>query len=321
MKRIFSILLILILLGGCTTADYNNSDDQDKPKTIAVLLKAIVNPYWQEMRSGMQDAADDLGVELVLLYPESETDVEQQNMIFRDLIAQKPDAIICAPCDSMMGPQMETLAKQADIKLFAVDTAAENTDVPYIGVDNEKVGAMAAEHLAKTLNYSGQVAVFTGSQIQSPHFYRANSFLKTIRQYPGIDIVAMRYTASDFEHGMAETKTVLNLYPDLDGIFCTSAVMSLGVVEQVKAMFRQNYVQIVTVDTQPDALAAVSSGQISGLITQDGYANGYQAIKTAVDGLSGKKVEQNTYLPVELLTRKNVDEFTEKYLQRRDTHD
>ena len=74
-------------------------------------------------------------------------------------------------------------------------------------------------------------------------------------------------------------------------------------------------------DTQPDALAAVSNGLISGLITQDGYDIGYKAIETVMDSLAGKDVGQNIYLPIELLTRQNVDDFTEQYLQRRDMHD
>lgn len=320
MKRLLSFALALLLLGGCTAHDAGQGV-QNHSTTIAVLLKSMGNPHWQEMRSGLQDAASKYGVELILLYPENETDTNQQTMIFRDILEQKPDALLWAPCNSLLGPQMELLAEQAGVPLFTVDTRADNTDAPFIGVDSTLVGTMAAEYLGETFDYAGQFAVIAGPQSQSCHFERAGGFLSTMRQYPNIDIVAIRYTDSNFDSGMEATRDILEVYPDLDGIFCTSAVMALGAVEQVKATFLQNSVQIVTVDTQPDALAAVSNGLISGLITQDGYDIGYKAIETVMDSLSGKDVGQNIYLPIELLTRQNVDDFTEQYLQRRDMHD
>ncbi len=316
MKRILSLLVALLLLSGCT-ADYGAAQPPSESVTIAVLLKSMGNPHWQEMRNGLQDAAAQYGVELILLYPENETDVNQQSMIFRDILDQKPDALLWSPCDSLLGPQMALLAEQAGVPLFTVDTRADGTRVPFIGVDNKQVGVMAAEYLLEASDYSGQYAVITGPQSQSSHFDRAGGFLSTVRQYPNVDIVAIRYTDSDFDSGMQATQDILALYPDLDCIFCTSAVMSLGAAEQVKAAFRQNTIKIATVDTQPDALAAVSNGLLSALVTQDGYAIGYTAIETVLDSLSGEPVAQNIYLPIELITRENVEDFTEQYLQRR----
>lgn len=321
MKRILILLLTLALLAGCTsTQPLGQQADHDAP-TIAVLLKSMANPHWQEMRSGLQDAAVKYGAELILLYPENETDTSQQSMIFRDILEQQPDALLWAPCDSLLGPQMDLLAEQAGVPLFTVDTRADGTDVPFIGVDNKQVGVMAAEYMLESAGYTGQFAVIAGPQNQSPHFDRAGSFLGVMRDCADADIVAIRYTDSNFDCGMEAMRDILERYPELDGVFCTSAVLALGAVEQVKASFSQNSVRIVTVDTQPDALAAVSNGLISGLITQDGYDIGYKAIETVMDRLEGNKTEANIYLPIELLTRSNVDEFTEQYLQRRETHD
>lgn len=315
MKRI-----LILLLAGCTSSQ-TVGQTADSVPIIAVLLKSMANPHWQEMRSGLQDAAAKYGAELILLYPDNETDTSQQSMIFRDIIEQKPDALLWAPCDSLLGPQMELLAEQAGVPLFTVDTRADGTDVPFIGVDNKLVGRMAAEYMLESADYTGQFAVIAGPQNQSPHFDRAGSFLGIMRDCPGVDIVAIRYTDSNFDCGMETMQDVLAQYPDLDGVFCTSAVLALGAVEQVKASFRQNSVRIVTVDTQPDALAAVSTGTISGLITQDGYDIGYKAIETVMDSLAGQGADEDIYLPIELLTRSNVDEFTEQYLQRRENHD
>lgn len=321
MKRLLSLLAALLLLSGCAPGGDPTQGADNRTATIAVLLKSMSNPHWQEMRSGMQDAASALGADLILLYPENETDTDQQRMMLLDILEQQPDALVWAPCDSLLGPQMELLAKQAGVPLFTVDTKADGTNLPFIGVDNKQVGVLAAEYMAECAGYAGQFAVIAGPQSQSSHFDRASGFLSTIRQYEDIEVAAIRYTDSKFDSGMAAALEILESFPDLDGIFCTNAVMSLGAVEQVKALFRQERVQIVTVDTQPDALAAVSNGMLGGLITQDGYDIGYKAVETVMDSLAGREIQQDIYMPLEMLTRQNVDEFTERYFQRRDTHD
>lgn len=322
MKRLASLLLAMLLLGGCTAADFEQAS-RDETVTIAVLLKAMDNPHWQEMRSGILDAATSHGVDVVLLYPENETDTRQQTMIFQDILEQQPDALLWAPCDSSLGPQMKALADQAGVPLFTVDTRADGVDLPYIGADNALLGRLAAQYLAEASGYSGQFAVIAGSQAQSCHVERAESFKRVMDNYFGIEVVDVRYADGSYGFSMAMdiTQELLDEYPDLTGIYCTSGVMGLGAAEQVKANFRQNMVSIVTQDTQSDILTAVSNGLVSGLITQDGYDAGYLAVETVLKSLSGKEVEQDIYLSAELLTWRNVDEFMKEYLQRRDLHD
>lgn len=322
-KRSLSLLLALLLLSGCAPADPHTAQTKDTKKTIAVLLKGMDNPHWKEMRKGILDTAADRDVDILLLYPENETDTRQQILIFQDMLAQKPDALLWAPCDSSLGPQMQAMADEAGVPLFTVDTRASGTDLPYIGADNRQIGRMAAEYMAETAGYRGRFAVIAGSQDQYCHVERADGFLQTMYAYPDIEVVDIRYS----EHGygfipaMALTQELLDTYPDLTGIFCTSGVMGLGAAEQIKANFRQDQVSVVTQDTQSDVISAVSIGLISAMVTQDGYEAGYLAIDAILKSLSGKEIEPNIYLSAELLTRRNVDDFMKDYLQRRDQHD
>lgn len=321
MKQLISVLLALVMLGGCTGPTAPAEPAAEENVTIAVLLKSMGNPHWQEMRSGILDAAAALGADIILLYPESETHTRQQAMIFRDMLAQKPDALLWAPCDSTLGPEMKALADEAGVPLFTVDTRADGVRLPYIGADNLLLGRMAAQHMAKTAGFQGKFAVIAGSKDQFCHLDRAEGFTQSMAGYSRIEVVDVSYAHSSFDSAMDITRALLDEYPDLAGIFCTSAVMGLGAAEQVKASFRLNQVAIVAMDTQSDALSALRSGLLSGLITQDGYEAGYLAIETVMKSLSGKSIEDNIYLSTELLTRKNVEEFMEEYLQRRDVHD
>lgn len=322
LKRLASLLLALLVLCGCARTAAEGSDTKETT-TIAVLLKAMDNPHWQEMRKGILDTAAERGVDIILLYPENETDVRQQTLIFQDMLEQQPDALLWAPCDSSLGPQMKALADQAGVPLFIVDTRASDVDLPYIGADNRLIGRLAAQYMAEAAGYKGQFAVIAGSQDQLCHTERAEGFDLAMKSYMDIEVVDICYSENGygFNLAMEMTQNLLDQYPDLTGIFCTSGVMGLGCAEQIKANFRQNQVLVVTQDTQSDVLSGVSNGLISAMITQDGYEAGYLAIDTILKSLSGQETPQDIYLSAELLTRRNVDDFMKDYLQRRDQHD
>ncbi|MGN1008272.1 MAG: sugar ABC transporter substrate-binding protein [Butyricicoccus sp.] len=322
MKRFASLLLALLLLCGCTGTASERSGAEE-PKTIAVLLKAMDNPHWQEMRKGILDTASARNVDVILLYPENELDTRQQTLIFRDILDQKPDALLWAPCDSSLGPQMKALADEAGVPLFIVDTRASGVDLPYIGADNRLIGQLAAQYMVENAGYKGQFAVIAGSQDQLCHTERAQGFYDTMKKYRDCDVVDICYSQNGYGFNMAMdmTQDLLDQYPDLTGIFCTSGVMGLGCAEQIKANYRQNQILVVTQDTQSDVLSAVSTGVISAMITQDGYEAGYLAIDAILKSLSGQETPQNIYLSAELLTWRNVDDFMKDYLQRRDQHD
>lgn len=321
-KQLISIALVLVLLCSCAPSDaLEESSETTEKTTIAVLLKAMGNPHWQEMRRGILDAASVLGADIILLYPESETHTRQQTIIFKDILAQKPDALLWAPCDSKLGPEMKALADKAGVPLFTVDTRADGVNLPYIGADNPLLGRMAAEYMALSAGFQGKFAVIAGSADQFCHLDRAEGFVSSMMKHPNIEVLDIDYVQSSFDSAMAATRTLLEEHSDLTGIFCTSAVMGLGAAEQVKASFRLNQISIVTMDTQSDALSAVRSGLLSGLVTQDGYEAGYLAVETVLKSLDGKDVADNIYLSAELLTRRNVEDFMEKYLERRNVHD
>jgi len=92
-------------------------------------------------------------------------------------------------------------------------------------------------------------------------------------------------------------------------VFCTSAVMGLGAIEQKKSGYYGQMPCIVAVDTQDDALIALKNGLLDGLITQDGFEAGYKAIYVAVDFLEGRAIPQDTYIETKLLTRNEVEAF------------
>lgn len=302
--------MICFIVCGCSPVTDSSVQPLQNQHTIGILLKAMNSQHWRDVQSGIQDAAREAGVATIVLYPENETSVRQQEAMFKDMLKSKPDAIIWAPCDSTQCRELVELAERENVKVYALDTRPEDIVLPFIGADNQNIGKLAAERIIQLTGGTGKVAIISGSIMQSSHTERIMGFQNTLKGTE-LNLVSIENADSDYRLSMEKMKKLMNAYPDLAGVFCTSAVMGLGAVEQSRATYDRP-LSIVAVDTQDDALTAIQNGTLHGLITQSGYEAGYTAIQVVEKGLNGFKVPMNTYIGSELVTRNNVIDYQKR---------
>jgi ribose transport system substrate-binding protein len=69
---------------------------QTKP-TIPVIVKDMTSPYWRAVLAGARKAGQDLGVNVVALGMQSESDTNGQISILATAVASSPAAIVIAP--------------------------------------------------------------------------------------------------------------------------------------------------------------------------------------------------------------------------------
>lgn len=313
-RRYLALLILLALFLVACSADHAEQMVQgySSKYKIGMLLKSMTHQHWMDVRSGAIDAARDLGVEVIILYPSSESAIKEQKAIFLDMAEMGLDAILFAPCDSEDSRQYVELAQEKGISVLNIDTRSNDIQIPYIGADNRHIGALAAERLIALTGGEGAIAIISGVKEQASHQERIDGFLSVLAAEPNIQVDAITYADSDFRLAMQRMEEVMRAYPNTAGVFCTSAVMGLGAIEQKRASFLGGAPYVVAVDTQDDALSALQNGTLSGLVTQNGYEAGYTSIQVAIDLLDGKQIATDTYIESLLLTRGTVDTYLEQ---------
>lgn len=317
-RTIFLTILFAFLLCSCALrSSASPVQGRDSRYTIGILLKSMNHQHWMDVRSGIEDAAGNLDVETIVLYPADESAQKEQKAMFRDLVGAKPDAILFAPCDSGDCTHLVDMARHQGIPVIALDTRAEDISLPYIGADNCLIGKLAAQQMAKLTDGVGKIAVVSGVKTQASHTERLAGFEQELQGYPELMIITVKNADSDFRMAMQRMEEIMSEYPDANGVFCTSAVMGLGAIEQKKRGFYVSDPYIISVDTQDDALSALKNGTLDGLVTQDGYEAGYLAIYEVVSMLDGNPIRENTYISTMLLTRANINQFIDERLQGR----
>ena len=208
-----------------------------------------------------------------------------------------------SPVDIDQAAVYRDMASEAHIPLFTIDERIDG--IPYIGSDNYTVGCKAAEYIAAHLPPGAETAVIAGSWRQDAHLQRIEGFLDTMNAlgFPVSEVIA---DAAQYRQASVQTEALLTRRPQIRGIFVTSAIMSLGVVDATAPL--DGHIVTVGVDTQNDALLALKNGRLDAIISQDGNETGRLAIETVRDSLQGCTRDVN-YIENAVITPENADNY------------
>jgi ribose transport system substrate-binding protein len=298
-------VMLLLLVGGC------NRGDVTRKHRIVIVTKALDSEFWQTLKSGAEEAArQHPDVELSVLAPEREINIDQQVSIIEDQILKKVSVLAVVPGGIAETTPVLDKARAAGIPVLIVDN---DTPWPgklsYIGTDNRAGGKLAGDYLVKVLGGRGKVAIVRGILGVTSHEDRVAGFQQAIAQAPGIQIVTIQPANSERASALTVMENILTSNPDLNAVFATSDQMALGAMEGVAAQHLIGKVLVVGFDAGKEAVRAVKSGAISAVVAQYPANMGKQAVEAAIKAIHGEPVAKVIDTGTALVTKANADEF------------
>ena len=296
-KSLYEVLLCALLAGSLFACQKHESAEAENPKyVIGVVTKSRNSEYWMSVCSGMEKAASDLRASVIILSPDTETDEKTQQQMIGSLLKKDIDALAVSPINSHNAKDYLKKAEEKGIQVVSFDTKILERGVPYIGIDNEKVGRDLAEYMAGQMKKKGIAGIISGNLKQSSHASRMKGFKDYIEKNTDIKIAFTESGYSNLRMPEKEISRLMREHPELNGIFATSAVTALGIMEYLG----DRPVLIATVDAQEDALDAVKKGRIGALAYQPGYEIGYETVRYIVNQKEGKKQPEQKIIKVDL---------------------
>lgn len=281
----------------------------EKRFKIALVCKAMDSEFWLDVRNGGEAAAKAAGnVDLVVMAPDREVNVQQQVQLVEDLIVQGIDGLAIAPCGAQeLMPVMDKAADEG-IPVILVDTDAPwDRKNAYVGTNNYAGGKMAGEFIARDLNGKGKVALITGIMGHQTHIDRVNGCEDVFKAYPGITVVAKQPANSERALAMSVMENILTSNPDLDYVFATNSPMTLGTHQAVQA--DRSDCKIIGFDADTEIFPLIRDGEIQGIIAQGPFDMGRLGVESMVKVLSGQSIPKVVDVPTQLITKANVAEY------------
>lgn len=302
MKKWLYAGLAVVAMAAATTGTY--------AQTYVLGMKGpgAGNPFWAAVEAGAKAKGEELGVEVVVVAPPAESDVQAQIAQIEDLIAQGVAGIALAPTDPNALAPVVDAAKAAGIPVVFVDTRGINEGVSFIGTDNEAGAALAAKYICDNVEAGSEVAILQGLVSQSTGQARAEGS-KAGLEACGLKVVAEQTAEWDRAKGLSVTETIIAGNPNIKAIFGSNDNMALGAVEALKAAAMLDKVMVVGFDANPDAAASILAGEMTASIAQAPQNMGGFSIQALVDLAAGKTLEEWIDTGTVVVTKDNAAEY------------
>lgn len=302
---------LALVLAGCGSSGDNSSSDSsssDQGGTIGLSLSTLSNPFFVAVRDGAQQEAEAKGYDLTV--SDAQNDAATQANAVQNFLTQQVDAIIVNPTDSDAIVPSVKAANAADIPVIAVDRGANGGDVATtVASNNVEGGKLAADALAKAIGESGKVVELQGTPGTSAAQERGQGFDQEIATYPNIEVVAKQAANFDRAKALNVMTNLLQAHPDITGVFAQNDEMALGAIKALGSK-AGNGVAVVGFDGTPEGLAAVKAGTETADVAQQPELLGKTAVDKAIAVLTGESVDEMIQVPVQVVTKDNVDSFT-----------
>jgi ribose transport system substrate-binding protein len=255
---------------------------------VPLVSKGFQHQFWQAVKTGAEQAGQDLKVKVTFEGPETEAMVDKQIDMLSAALAKHPNAIGFAALDSKAAIPLLKKAQAAKVPVVAFDSGVDS-DIPVTTAttNNKAAAALAADKMAELIGKSGEVAVVAHDQTSRTGQDRRDGFLERMKAvYPKVKIVTVQYGGGDHLKSTEITKSILQAYPNLKGIFGTNEGSAIGVVHGVREMKRK--VVIVGYDSGKEQKEAIRDGTMAGAITQNPVGIGYKTVEAAVKAIKGE---------------------------------
>lgn len=286
---------------------------ENKELKIALVMKTLTNPFFVAMEKGGRKAEKELGIKLIVKTGAMETSIEQQIGIIEELINMKVDAIVIAPGSSTELVGVLKKAQDANIKIINIDNRLNVElsqkmgllNVPFISVKNDEGAYLSAKYIADQIKNPSSAGILEGIRTADNAQERRKGAQKAFSENPNIKIVASETANWKIDEAYSVATSMFENHPDIKVVFCANDMMALGLIQYLQENKKKD-VLVAAFDNLDDGKIALRDGTMAVTIDQQPDAQGYMGVKYAVELITGKSVPPETYIPVRVVTKKEL---------------
>jgi rhamnose transport system substrate-binding protein len=295
----FCLILSFFFTGCSKSSDSSPSaGSSGKKLTIALMPKSKGNAYFISCKQGADEAAKELGVELLFDGP-TDPDPAKQNEIIENWITLGVDAIAAA-CENKEGISTALRkAKQKGIKVLTYDSDA-NPDARDFFVNQatpEGIGNALMDEAGRLCDDSGEFAIITAS-LTAANMNEWQKYIEARRssKHPNMRMVALRPCDDLKDKAQSEATALLSANPNLKLIMAICSPAVPGAAEAVKQAGKTGTVKVIGLGLPSENRKYVKDGVTQSVILWKTIDLGYLTINATAALAKGElKPGANTY--------------------------
>jgi ABC-type sugar transport system substrate-binding protein len=308
-----------VLLGGAFLAAATVTSTAAFAAKIGISMDKFDDNFLTILRNGMIDYGKTIP-DLTVQAEDAKDDVSKQLSQIQNFIANKVDAIIVNPVDASATVAMTKLAADAGVPLVYVNRQPADVDAlgpkaAFVGSDELDSGTLETKEVCKLLGGKGNILVIQGGLSTPAAILRTKDIHDVIATDPckGMKIIAEQPANWDRTQAQNLMTNWLSKGLNFDAVVSNNDEMAIGALQAMKSAGVDTKKAIIGgVDATQDALASMKAGDLKVTVFQDAAGQGKGAVDAALALAAGKPVEKKVYIPFQLVTPANMDQFTKK---------
>ena len=259
-----------------------------KRPVIAVMPKAKGDPYFISCKAGAEEAAKELGVDLIWDGPTG-LDAAKQNEVIEGWITRGVDAIGVSVENA---PGISTVLRKArargiKVVTFDADAAPDARDYFVNQATPEGIGNTLIDEGARLLGDKGDFAIITGT-LSAANQNAWMDFMKkrVAEKHPQLKLVTIRPSDDDRDKAFTEAQTIMKVYPNVKLIIAISAPAVPGAGEAVQQSGRKD-VKVIGLSLPNLCKRYVHDDVVQAVVLWNTKDLGYLTVFTAAKLLQG----------------------------------
>jgi len=285
---------------------------QKRNLRISVNTLQGTTSFWDEVRAGINDAAQALVMENVdIVYRTYPSLGDGEEAAFDAALEAEVDGIISFPSRPQVLHSRLRRASRKGIPVVCVATDAPHTGrLAVVSIDTFGSGALAADLTGKFLQGSGKVAVTLSSLGITEHAEKYRAFKDTLHKlYPQIKVEEPIEDHDIEAEAYEKCQRLFRDHPDLTGIYVTTEA-SIPVLQAARDAGVLEKLIVITTDLFPALVPEISNGAVTATIYQRPRTQGRMAFRVLHDFLvEGECPSYQVTLAPHLVMRGNLDFF------------
>ena len=307
------IMALLALSAALLIAGYSvlrpdiSANQKEGSRLIGASYMTMNNEFYEILNEQISHRVEAEGDRLILRNPA--LSVSRQVEQIGKMLDEGISVLILTPVDSDGLTDILKRARQQGVKVIVVDSNVSDEQLVDCTIvsDNYRAGCLLGDYLVQNKENS-KVVILTHEAATSGR-ERVQGFLDTIGGHEGIEVVEKVPCEGQLEIAMPQMEKLIEQGKEFDSVFCLNDPSSLGAAAALETKGLLDKVDIYGIDASPDAKQLIYEGKMRASVAQFPSRIGEEAANAIYDLLDGKEVKSYISVPVELVTKENVEYY------------
>lgn len=306
----FGLLSIVFALASMFACKQDGGKTEVQQKKVAVIVSTLNNPWFVVLAETAATRASELGYEANIFDSQNNTALEKDH--FENVISSGYDAILFNPTDADGSITNVRMAKKAGVPVFCMDREINATDAATSQIlsDNYAGTVAIGKYFVEKLNKKGKYVEILGLVGDNNTWSRSGGFHSVVDHYPELKMVAQQSADFDRNKAMEVMESILQVHPDINGVFCGNDAMAMGVYQALVSSGKEKKVMVFGFDGAGDVITSIQQKKILATGMQFPKLMAKTAANYADEYFKGKRdFAQKVPITVEMVNQENVNQY------------